>query len=103
MAGPDTARIKSIRHFPLLLGGRYKQWCTAKACQGQSSSPFLQTGAICSLESGLLAEFQCFFFLAKQLLLPSGGELDERSWQQYVDKLRSRKEGPLKREDMLLW
>jgi hypothetical protein len=38
-----------------------------------------------------------------QLVLPSGGELDERSWQQYVDKLRSRKEGPLKREDMLLW
>jgi hypothetical protein len=33
-----------------------------------------------------------------QLLLPNGGELDERVWQQYCDKLRLRKGRPLKRE-----
>mmetsp|Transcript_13090 Transcript_13090/g.31787 ORF Transcript_13090/g.31787 Transcript_13090/m.31787 type:complete len:147 (+) Transcript_13090:86-526(+) len=37
-----------------------------------------------------------------RLLLPNGGELDERVWQQYTDKLRLRKGRPLKREDMLL-
>ena len=39
---------------------------------------------------------------ARQLLLANGGELDDRAWQQYVDRLRTRKTGPLRREDMLL-
>mmetsp|Transcript_7674 Transcript_7674/g.15402 ORF Transcript_7674/g.15402 Transcript_7674/m.15402 type:complete len:136 (+) Transcript_7674:291-698(+) len=37
-----------------------------------------------------------------RLLLPNGGELDDRAWTQYMDRLRSRKSGALKREDMLL-
>mmetsp|Transcript_10788 Transcript_10788/g.16941 ORF Transcript_10788/g.16941 Transcript_10788/m.16941 type:complete len:137 (-) Transcript_10788:992-1402(-) len=37
-----------------------------------------------------------------RLLLPNGGELDDRAWQQYLDRLRVRKGGALKREDMLL-
>eukprot|EP00961_Rhodomonas_salina_P076719 1029836-Rhodomonas_salina.1 len=36
--------------------------------------------------------------LAWQLLLPNGGELDDRAWTQYMDRLRSRKTGALKRE-----
>ena len=38
----------------------------------------------------------------EQLLLSSGGELDDRAWQQYIDRVRSRRSGPLRREDMLL-
>jgi len=37
-----------------------------------------------------------------QLLLPSGGELDDRSWQTYMERIRSRRGSPLKRGDMLL-
>lgn len=37
-----------------------------------------------------------------RLLLPSGGELDDRTWQSYMDRMRSRRGGPLKRDDMLL-
>lgn len=37
-----------------------------------------------------------------RLLLPSGGELDERTWTTYMERLRSRRGGPLKRGDMLL-
>jgi hypothetical protein len=37
-----------------------------------------------------------------QLLLSNGGELDEKGWQQYFDRMRIRKSGPLRREDMLL-
>jgi len=37
-----------------------------------------------------------------RLLLPSGGELDDKTWSTYMDRLRSRRGGPLKREDMLL-
>ena len=40
-----------------------------------------------------------FFY---QLLLSNGGDLDEKGWQQYFDRMRSRKAGPLRREDMLL-
>uniref|UniRef100_A0A6U2FD94 Uncharacterized protein n=1 Tax=Hemiselmis andersenii TaxID=464988 RepID=A0A6U2FD94_HEMAN len=36
-----------------------------------------------------------------RLMLPSGGELDERLWQSYVERLR-RGKGALKRDDMLL-
>ncbi|EKX44583.1 hypothetical protein GUITHDRAFT_152905, partial [Guillardia theta CCMP2712] len=36
-----------------------------------------------------------------RLILPNGSELDDRTWNQYMDRLRSRK-GALKREDMLL-
>jgi hypothetical protein len=43
-----------------------------------------------------------FSSCGEQLLLSSGGELDDRAWQQYIDRVRSRRSGPLRREDMLL-
>jgi hypothetical protein len=51
----------------------------------------------------LLTRCCCCLPYAPQLLLPSGGELDDRTWQTYMDRLRLRRGGPLKREDMLLW
>jgi hypothetical protein len=42
-----------------------------------------------------------YVYWMNQLLLSNGGELDEKGWQQYFDRMRSRKAGPLRREDML--